>query len=142
MADCWDISLIEQNHVTNYSYGKQKEKQIRPILNLYFGDRLRKTSPFCPWDFVGITGVTYEVKSRKISSQHWADTILAVNKVKPNIKHQIFIFIFTDRVMYIKYSNTVFSTFYKELSGSIEPSTGRQKVYFKIPIEALRAITF
>lgn len=141
MTDCWDIGLIEANHVTNYNYGKKKEKQIRPLLNRYFDDKLRQTSTFCPWDFVGCTGVTYEVKSRKISSKHWRETILAVNKIKPNVLTQYFIFNFTDRIMYIKYDPNIFAFFRREITGSIEPSSGRQKVYFKIPIDALTEMT-
>lgn len=142
MSDCWDINLIAQNHITNYNFGKKKERQIRPILTRYFNDNLRQTSTFCPWDFIGTSGATYEVKSRKISARHWPDTILAVNKIKANVLTQYFVFNFTDRIMYIKYDPSIFAFFPKELSGSIEPSTGRQKIYFKIPINALTEMAF
>lgn len=88
-------------------FGLQSETEMIPFLNKYFNDTLTKTKDtYDSKDFVGLSGVKYELKTRRISSCSFNTTILPCSKVRDwrdNKQTVYVIFKYTDGCYFIKY---------------------------------------
>ena len=92
-------------------FGLQSETEMIPFLNKYFNDILTKTKDsYDSKDFVGVSGVKYELKTRRNSSHAYSTTILPCSKVRDWRDHKdtvYVIFRYIDSCQYIKYGKGI-----------------------------------
>jgi len=116
-----------------YKYGKQKESQILPILNEFFGSEIKAYDErYTNHDFYD-NNYEYELKSRTVKKTQFKDTLIAVNKICGDKPIRL-IFNYTDCLCYILYDKERFDTYRKDYV------RGEDKLHFMIPIEDLETI--
>jgi len=103
-------SKVIKNFKDDLKFGLEQEDKIYTRLFNYFDDNIVKVKEkFSKFDYQGDTFV-YEVKSRNNKLDDYPTTLIAEDKILKN-RHQIFIFNFTDKLAFIKYSKKTFKKF-------------------------------
>jgi len=101
---------MNQIHIDKM-FGLQSETEMIPFLNKYFNDTLIKTADtYDSKDFVGLSGIKYELKTRRISSRSFNTTILPCSKVRDwrDTRQTVYvIFKYTDGCYFIKYGKNM-----------------------------------
>lgn len=99
------------------AYGLAKELEVVDLLKMHFDGEadIKNTKDlyddeFYPYDYEGLTtGMTFELKSRRVKKRQYDTTIIPVAKVRTNqIPPQLFVFNFTDNCSYITYDEERF----------------------------------
>jgi len=102
------------------AFGLAKELEVVDLLKLNFDGEtdIKNTKDlyndkYYPYDYEGLTtGITFELKSRRIKKYQYDTTILPVNKIRDNqIPPQLFVFNFTDICSFIEYDKEKFSKY-------------------------------
>lgn len=103
--------ILAHNIATNKDlhYGITREDEIYKILMLKHTSVI-KLDKFNKYDFLA-DGIFYEVKSRRNTSQEYKTTIIGTNKRPTKKLAVVFIFFFTDKIMFVKYDEELFKTF-------------------------------
>ena len=121
--------------------GLQSEKDIKPILEAKFG-MLEKTSTYHPMDYQG--DVWIEIKTRNVKKDTYPTTMLPYSKIvfaKTADKPVWFIFVFTDGIYYIEYSEELFDTFtVNDFQRTGRDVYDKKQEYIYIPKESLSPI--
>ena len=128
----------------DYQRGVDKEMQLKPTLETYFEDTIKKTGKFDLLDYEG-ENCWIEIKSRRNTYQQYPTTLISKNKIdfaRTCTKPVYFVFDFTDQTRYIKYDYTAFSKFECKM---FKPPTRFDKVdvkqlYYFVPIQSLTLI--
>jgi len=123
------------NYENDYQYGEQQQKHIKPLLEKHFGF-LTEGQRYSKYDFEN-EDICIEVKSRKNRHDAYPNTLLTANKITDTNKTIIFIFNFTDKIMYIKYDREQFCK-YEAKMFSRSRQMWDEKIYIYIPIEDLK----
>ena len=124
-------------------FGFQSETEMIPFLNKYFNDTLTKTvDSYDSKDFVGISGIKYELKTRRISSRAYSTTILPCSKVRDWRDHKdtvYVIFKYNDNCQYIKYGKgmKIWDTFERGMVWCNARWGDPEREHVFIPIESL-----
>lgn len=92
-------------------FGLSEEERMHLILQLFFKENLTKTSTYSSMDWVGESGVQYELKARKVKKNQFDTTIIPASKLD-NLDKGVFIFKYLDGVWYIEYDKELFKTFF------------------------------
>jgi hypothetical protein len=99
------------NKITqDVAFGLNEEERMHLILQVFFQENLTKTSEYASMDWVGESGVQYELKARKVKKNQFDTTIIPASKLD-NLEKGVFIFKFLDGVFYIVYDKELFKTF-------------------------------
>jgi len=122
------------NYENDYQYGEQQQKHIKPLLEKHFGF-LNEKERYSKYDFEN-DEICIEVKSRKNKHNAYSTTLLTANKITDTNKKIIFIFNFTDKLMYIKYDKEKFNTYTKKMFSRANQRWD-EKEYLYIPITDL-----
>lgn len=102
------------------AFGLEKEVEVIDLLKMNFDGEadIKNTKDlynddYYPYDYEGLTtGMTFELKSRRVRKEAYGTTIIPVAKVRKNqIPPQLFIFNFTDVCSYIPYNEERFSKY-------------------------------
>jgi len=102
------------------AFGLAKELEVVDLLKMNFDGEvdIKNTKDlyddeYYPYDYEGLTtGITFELKSRRVKKYQYDTTIIPVNKIRDNqIPPQMFIFNFTDNCSYIEYDKEKFSKY-------------------------------
>lgn len=106
---------IQQREAFNkdYEFGRKAEDDILGTLRTFFADPTitPSTDKYDRYDFTG-AGRKYELKTRRLTRQRFATTMLPVGKLmSENPEGNIFLFQFTDGLYYISYNAEQFSNF-------------------------------
>jgi hypothetical protein len=124
-------------------YGVSKQRLVVETLTKFFDESIEETKQkFCRYDAYSET-TKYEIKSRRCRYKSFSTTIVPVHKVRDITERLVFVFHFTDGLLYIVYDNELFKTFkqktitYYRTGGSNEPV-----LHFMIPVEQLQRIKF
>jgi len=100
-----------------YAYGKRKEIEYLPVLENFFGEKIRPAEDeTCEYDFIGESGRKYELKSSPKYSFKPYVPVIDQQKVKSNKKHQttfVFAFVNPEELYYIEYDNDLFFNKFK-----------------------------
>lgn len=114
------------------NFGKEKEKELLIVLQEYFKDDINIINEkYCSYDYKGIKNI-YELKSRRCNYNKYQETLIAVDKIRPNI---IFIFSFIDGIYYIKYDELQFNNYKTEMFKRYDRGyIDKKKLYLYIPI--------
>lgn len=129
-----------RSYSKDYTMGTSAEKEIMPILEEYFGEKILSSSNrYEKYDGASKTAI-YEIKTRSNASNAFPDTLIGANKVLQNCsKIQRFIFNFTDGIYYIEYDQEIFDTF--ENSPFVRDKrvdyTDEVRAYYYIPVKKL-----
>ena len=124
----------------DYCFGKEKEIELEDRISEFFNDVLHPSkNRFCAYDWMGASGIKYELKSRKNAYEVYPTTMVPADKVREG--RTIFLFSFTDGFYYIEYDKEVFSTFKcEEFRRWRKGTRDIEKPYYYIPIEKLLKI--
>jgi hypothetical protein len=102
------------------AFGLAKELEVVDLLKMNFDEEvdIKNTKDlyndeFYPYDYEGLTtGMTFELKSRRVKKYQYDTTIVPVSKIRDNqIPPQMFVFNFTDNCSYIRYDKERFSKY-------------------------------
>ena len=129
----------------DYAFGMTHEATILPKLQCHWGDEanIRNTkekysTDFCPYDFESDMDSSWEVKSRRIRKHAYATTLLGVNKVRDVTTPQYFVFVYTDKMCYIRYDKELFDTFMTtDITVFRNGAIPKPTPHYLIPIEQL-----
>ena len=126
---------------SDYTFGKDQEQIVLPILCDFFGDNIRPTTDqYSRFDFVGKKGL-YELKSRKISVDDFTDTLISANKAIVSKKPIYFIFAYTDGIYYTQYNAETFEKYRRTfVRNKRVDHNDKAQDYFFIPTEILLPI--
>jgi hypothetical protein len=125
--------------------GTTAEDEVFQILKAKYDDIQKTGSKYSIFDFQSKDNkVKVEVKSRRNVHNKYPTTMIGYNKIKkcnnPNTTY-LFIFKFTDKIMYIKYDYEVFKGFDIKDGGRWDRKKyGEVASYLYIPIEFLTPI--
>jgi len=101
----------------DYDFGRRAEEDILDTLRTFFADPTitPSTDKYDRYDYTsGVSGAgrKYELKTRRLTRQRFATTMLPLGKLlSENPEGNIFLFQFTDGLYYIQYDAEQFSTF-------------------------------
>jgi hypothetical protein len=129
------------------AFGLEKEAEVIDLLKMNFDGEadIKNTKDlyddeYYPYDYEGLTtGMTFELKSRRVKKLAYDTTIIPVVKIRKNqIPPQQFIFNFTDNCSYITYDEEKFSKYkiadvFTTRFGKVEPP----KAHYFIPVKDL-----
>jgi len=129
------------------AYGLAKELEVVDLLKMNFDGEadIRNTKDiyhdeFYPYDYEGLTtGMTFELKSRRITKRQFPTTIIPVAKIRKNqIPPQLFVFNFTDNCSYITYDEERFKGYrIGEISTYRYGKVEIAKPHYFIPVDDL-----
>jgi hypothetical protein len=126
------------------NFGKNSEKEIYEILKNKYPD-IERTSEYSVFDFISENEkLKIELKTRRNESNKYFTTMIGLNKIKEcndvNTTY-LFIFNFTDQILFIKYDKEIFNKFLIKLGGRYDRKrSGELSQYIYIPITALTPI--
>ena len=130
-------------NINDIEYGLNKEIEILPLLKLKFGDSIEKTkSKYSSFDFVG-DNIKIELKSRRCSSDFYPTTMIGHRKITAATNtdiNYIYVFQFTDKIMYCQYDESDFKFFEVKRSGRCDRGKIESDNYIYIPIEYLKEL--
>jgi len=130
---------MSRSYKKDYALGKKGEKEVLPTIRQYFGrDIVKSVNRYEKFDFKDDIH-KYELKCRDACSTTYDTTIIASDKICPNM---IFLFKFYDGLYYIKYDKTVFDNYEKRLFVRFERDDyiDIEKFYIFIPVSDLQKI--
>lgn len=128
----------------DYAAGISIEKDLKPMLEFKFVDKLVKTGRYDKLDYEG-ERCFVEIKSRTNRYSQYPTTMIQKSKfdyARLQTKPVYFVFAFTDGIYYIQYTPELFDTFESgvfQRPGRIDKTDLRQ-VYVYIPITSLTRI--
>jgi hypothetical protein len=138
---------IKRSLKNDLTFGLSKENSVMDKLKTVFGEGLKNTKDiygnrYCVYDFETDDGISFELKSRRVTKHRYPTTLLPVHKVRNVETPQYFVFHFTDGITsYMRYDKELFDTFktfmlivYREGA----PPTPQN--HYEIPIELLTDI--
>lgn len=125
------------------AFGLEKEIEVLNIIKDYWKDEdnILNTKElydeYCLYDFESNSKTSWELKTRKNKKFQYPTTILPYHKTRKVDTPQYFIFKFTDKCTYIKYTKEVFETF--EVKDVCCYRDGRKeiKAHYHIPVNLL-----
>ena len=123
-------------------YGSNCEDTIFKLLRLSFDESLQKTVAYDCFDFES-EKICIEVKSRRNRADKYLTTMIGYNKIKQCVdpdKAYIFVFVFTDKIMYCKYCTEDFQKFEVKKGGRLDRGKAEIRQYVFIPITYLEEL--
>jgi len=109
---------IKRSLTNDLKFGLLKEIDIVPTIQGNWIDEInimntkdKYDDEYYPYDFESECLTSWEVKSRRVSKNHYPTTIIPVHKIRDVETPQYFVFNFTDTCSYIKYDKELFKTF-------------------------------
>lgn len=126
------------------NFGKISEKEIYEILKNKYPD-IESTSDYSIFDFVSQNQkLNIELKTRRNESNKYPTTMIGLNKIKkcndPDMMY-LFIFKFTDEILFIRYNEEIFNKFEIKKSGRYDrKKSGELSNYIYIPITSLSSL--
>ena len=121
--------------------GKQSEDEVFELLKNKYDD-LERTTGYATFDYkTRNKKLKIELKTRRNDSTKYPTTMIGNNKIKkcknPDTTY-LFIFKFTDKLMFIKYDDELFKTFEIKEGGRYDRKrSGELSDYLYIPINCL-----
>jgi hypothetical protein len=135
--------MFNQRKERDVKIGEYNEELIQPKLEAYFGKKIVKLSKYHEMDFKSDDGVFYEVKKRNCKSTEYDDSMIGINKINfcdRQQKNSIFIFEFTDKILYYEYIPK--SIVKKLIGGRCDRGKEELKLYAYFNISEMKEITF
>ena len=107
---------VQQKEAFNkdYEFGRSAEVSILDTLRRFFNDTTiaQVDDKYSRYDYVGEGGRKYELKTRRLTRNRFATTMLPLGKLlAENPTGNIFLFKYTDGLFYIPYDKETFSNF-------------------------------
>ncbi len=107
---------VQQKQAFNkdYVYGRAAEASVLDTIRRFFNDATIKQSQdkYSRYDYESEGGRKYELKTRRLTRNRFATTMLPLGKLKAeNPTGNIFLFKFDDGLFYIPYDEETFSNF-------------------------------
>jgi len=125
-------------------FGKNAEDEIYEILKTKYDD-IERTSEYSTFDYkTKSEKLKIELKTRRNKSDAYPTTMIGLNKIKkcndPDTTY-LFIFKFTDQILFIKYNVEIFNKFENKIGGRYDRKrSGELSNYIYIPITSLTPI--
>ena len=128
--------------ILDLQFGKNKELEIKEMLECYFTTTLQVSSKYGLMDFYN-DDLYIELKSRRNTYNKYNSTIIGSNKidyVKTLNKKSYFVFFFIDGLFLIEYSDNIFNSFDICEQYIFRDNKKELKINYHIPIECLKKI--
>ena len=121
-------------------FGEDNEKDILDLLKNKFSDIHRTKSKYSAFDYEG-PNIKIELKSRRVVSYYYPTTMISLSKINKCTDSDIlylFLFKFTDQLLYIEYDKSLFNNFEIKSGGRYDRKGAELNYYVYIPIEYLK----
>ena len=130
--------------ILDLQFGKNKELEIKEMLECYFSTTLQISSKYGLMDFFN-DDIYIELKSRRNTYNKYNTTIIGSNKidyVKTLNKKSYFVFFFIDGLFLIEYSDNIFNSFDICEQYIFRDNKKELKINYHIPTCLLKRIAF
>ena len=124
-------------------FGDRNENEVLTILSQKFEGIEKIKRKYSPFNYKK-TNLKIELKSRRVTSDHYKTTMISLTKLLNCYDihtRYLFLFKFTDKLMWIEYNEGLFNEFEIKQGGRYDRKKGAEiTTYCYIPIEYLKDI--